>query len=72
MKVSSVTLHFKPGVTSLGGTQAVSFTEGETYPDLHYIVREGQHIVNYTDRYNGERVGVSLPAHDIRQVNTRL
>ncbi|AIU37929.1 hypothetical protein phD2B_0018 [Lelliottia phage phD2B] len=72
MKVQAITLHFKPGVTSLGGTQAVSFNECGTYPDLHYIVREGQHIVNYTDRHSGERVGVSLPASDIRQVNTRL
>lgn len=70
MKVKAVTLHFKPGVVSLGGTQAVSFNEGESYPDLHYIVRDGQHVVNYT--HNGERLGVSLPAHDIRQVNTRL
>ncbi|MGL5456718.1 MAG: hypothetical protein ACRDB3_17755 [Citrobacter telavivensis] len=72
MKVSSVTLHFKPGVHSLGGTQAVSFNEGESFPDLHYIVREGQHIVNYTSPHTGDRLGVSLPVHDIRQVNTRL
>lgn len=71
MRVQSVTLHFKPGVLSLGGTQAVSFTEGESYPDLHYIVREGQHIVNYT-RQDGRRAGVSLPASDISQVNTIL
>lgn len=72
MKVNSITLHFKPGVTSLGGCSSLSFTEGESYPDLHYIVREGQHIVNFTCIRTGERRGVSLPAHDIRQVNTTL
>lgn len=70
MKVKSVTLHFIPGVTSLGGCSSLSFTEGESYPDLHYIVREEQHIVNFTCIRTGERRGVSLPVRDIRQVNT--
>lgn len=72
MKVESVTLHFKPGITTLGGTAFVTFTEGHTYSDLHYILREGQHVVNYTDPVDLRRRGVSLPASDIRQVNTVL
>lgn len=72
MKVKSINLHFKPGVTSMGGCTSLSFDEGESYPDLHYIVREHQHIVNYTCIRTGDRVGVSLPCHDVRQVNTRL
>lgn len=72
MKVEAVTLHFKPGVTTLGGTAFISFDEGRAYHDLHYIVREGQHVVNYTDPATGKRRGVSLPTCDIRQVNTVL
>ena len=72
MKVQSVTLHFKPGVSSLGGFKSISFDEGVSFPDLHYIVREGQHIVNYTHPETGDRVGSSFPATDIRQVNTKL
>ena len=72
MKVASVFLHYKPGVHSLDGTQFLSFTEGARFPDLHYIVREGQHIVNYTDLRTGNRAGISVPAHDIRQVDTVL
>lgn len=72
MKVESVTLHLKPHVTTLGGTTFYSFSEGDAYPDLHYIVRDGLHVVNYTDPTTGRRHGVSLPIDDIRQVNTVL
>lgn len=72
MKVTSAVLHYKPGVCSLEGARALYFKEGTQFPDLHYIVREGQHIVNYTGRHTGKRVGISVPALDIRQVNTVL
>lgn len=72
MKVEAVTLHFKPSITTLGGFSFISFNEGDSYADLHYIVREGQHVVNYTDPATGKRRGVSLPASDISQVNTIL
>ena len=72
MKVEVVTLHYKPGVTTLAGTSFMSFSEGDSYPDLHYIVREGQHVVNYTNPETGARHGVSVPVSDIRQVNTVL
>lgn len=72
MKVSMVTLHFKKGITTLGGFDNYTFTEGDSYSDLHYIVREGQHVVNYNDPSTGKRHGISLPASDVRQVNTIL
>lgn len=72
MKVSHVTLFLKDGVKSLDGRQSVDFTEGDKYQDLHYIVREGQHIVNYTVARTGKRHGVSLSAQDVAQVNTIL
>nr|DAP74256.1 MAG TPA: hypothetical protein [Caudoviricetes sp.] len=72
MKVEAVTLHFKPGVTSLGGTAFVSFSEGEAYQDLHYIARDGQHVVNYHDPATGRRHGIGFPMGDIRQTNTVL
>ena len=50
----------------------MSFSEGASYPDLHYIVREGQHVVNYTHPDTGKRHGVSVPVSDVRQVNTVL
>ncbi|HBL6576726.1 hypothetical protein [Salmonella phage vB_SenAt-pSL2] len=72
MKVEAVTLHFKPGVTSLGGWQFISFSEGKGYQDLHYITREGQHVVNYSDPVTGKRHGIGFPMTDIRQTNTIL
>lgn len=72
MKVQVVTLHCKRGITTLGGGTFHSFSEGEVYADLHYIWRDGQHVVNYSDPATGKRHGVSLPAHDIAQVNTVL
>lgn len=72
MKVSHVTLFLKPNVKALDGRTAVDFTEGDQYQDLHYIVREGQHIVNYTVARTGKRHGVSMSVHDVAQVNTVL
>ena len=72
MKVEAVTLYFKPNVTSLDGTTFRSFSEADEYIDLHYIVRDGLHVVNYTDPCTGNRHGVSLPISDVRQVNTVL
>ena len=71
MKVTNVILHFQPGKTSIGGNTFIAFTEGDAYPDLHYIVREGQHVVNFTGSC-GKRMGMSFPAFDIRQVSTAL
>ena len=72
MKVSHVTFHFEPDYVSISGAQSVSFSEGSAYPDLHYITREGQHIVNFTHPRDGRRHGIGFPMSGVRQTNTVL
>lgn len=69
MKVQTVVLRLKPGVVSPGGFQSESFTESRNYPDLHYIVRDGMAVVNWSG-CDGNRHGYSRPIHDIESVST--
>lgn len=72
MKVESITIHFQQGQTSLDGSDHLYFNEAHER-DLHYIFREGQHIVNYIGAgCRGTRTGISIPAEDVRQVTTIL
>ncbi|WQZ01161.1 hypothetical protein CPT_Premi_021 [Proteus phage Premi] len=72
MKVESITIHYQPHQTSLDGKEHLYFVEGQEH-DLHYIFREGQHIVNFVGAgCNGTRTGISIPAEDVRQVTTIL
>ncbi|AFP33684.1 hypothetical protein POP72_023 [Pectobacterium phage POP72] len=72
MKVQSVTIIFQHGKGPAGNlSSTVTYEEGNGYEDLHYIVREGQHVVNFTTS-TGRREGRSVPAFDVKQVNTVL
>jgi hypothetical protein len=72
MKVKTIDLYYKKGMSSLDDELMLTFEEGHQTPDLHYIVREGQHVVNYTCIHTGDRVGHSYPTTDFAQVDTRL
>lgn len=74
MKVERVTLHFKPGCEprALSGVANVTFSEGQAFSDLHYIVREGMHVVNYINPITSKREGTSFPVTNVEQVNTTL
>lgn len=69
MKVQTVNIHFKAGCETTAGFNGVSFSEGQGYPDLHYIVRDGMAVVNWRGR-SGERCGHSVPISDIQSVST--
>lgn len=71
MKIQAITILFQKHQKALCGAQFHYFTESESHQDLHYILRDGQHIVNYTTP-DGRRAGISLPDYDVRQVNTVL
>lgn len=63
MRVQAVELHKRSG-------EVRRYHEGAKTQDLHYIVREGLHIVNYVDGETGQRKGISLPVTDVEQVLT--
>lgn len=69
MKVKTVVLNLNPGVQSPGGFSSESFTDGPAYPDLHYIVRDGMAVINWSGP-DGTRRGHSRPIHDIQHVST--
>lgn len=69
MKVKSAVIYLKPEAATEAGFQSIAFTEGQTYPELHYIVRDGMAVVNWAGPA-GERHGHSVPLNDIRSVST--
>lgn len=48
--------------------QGASFFESETCQDLHYMCRDGQHIINFIE--SGERVSYHYNCDDYARVKT--
>lgn len=69
MKVESVVLTFVKGY-KLYGLNVLSFHEAD-YPELHYMAKEGQHIVNFRAD-DGRRQGKSFPMSNVDVVDTVL
>lgn len=69
MKVESVTIKFREGVKAYG-LDTLNFHNAD-YPDLHYMAKEGQHIVNYKAD-DGRREGKSYPMRNVDIVHTVL
>lgn len=69
MKVESVVLKLREGY-KLYGINVLSFHEAD-FPELHYMAKEGQHIVNFKAS-DGRREGKSFPMTDVAVVDTVL
>ena len=69
MKVESVVLKLRDGY-KLYGLSVLSFHEAD-YPELHYMAKEGQHIVNFRAE-DGRRQGKSFPMSNVDVVDTVL
>lgn len=69
MKVESVVLTLVKGY-KLYGLSVLSFHEAD-YPELHYMAKEGQHIVNFRAD-DGRRQGKSFPMSNVDVVDTVL
>lgn len=70
MKVETVAITFRPGVNPPGLRDVRVFHEAD-YPELHYMAKEGQHIVNFKAS-DGRREGFSYPMSDVKEVHTVL
>lgn len=69
MKVESVTIKFREGYKAYN-LDTLRFDDAD-YPDLHYMAKEGQHIVNYKAD-DGRREGKSYPMRNVDIVYTVL
>lgn len=70
MKVESVVIAFRPGASPPGLRDVRTFNDAD-YPELHYMAKEGQHIVNFRAD-DGRREGYSYPMSDVKEVHTVL
>lgn len=69
MKVQNVIIHFSEAGKAEHGPDSITFSEGDVYSDLHYIVRDGMAVVNYAGN-DGARLGFSVPLWQVRRVST--
>lgn len=69
MKVESVRLTFREGYR-LYGQDSLAFNDAD-YPELHYMVKDGQHVINWRAN-DGRREGKSLPQFNVQVVDTVL
>lgn len=70
MKVESVKITFRQGSAPPGLRDVRVFNDAD-YPELHYMAKENQHIVNYRAE-DGRREGFSYPMSDVKEVHTVL
>lgn len=69
MKVQNVIIHFSDAGRAEQGRDSITFSEGEAFKELHYIVRDGMAVVNYSGA-DKARVGYSVPLWQVSKVST--